>query len=229
MLEADRLVDLTQPLGPQTLLWPDSTPFVAVVGGTHERDCAYWRSLSLPEHAGTHLDAPAHFAPGGLTADRLPLESLVRPAVVLDVADACGGDPDYALAAGAVARLVARDGIVPRGSAVLVRTGWDALLDDPERYAGPPGALAFPGLAVDAAALLVSRGAVGIGIDTLGVDPGSSTDFAVHRLTQSAGLWHLEGLVDLGRLPRRGAWLVVGLPPVVGGSGAPVRAFAILP
>ena len=46
---------------------------------------------------------------------------------------------------------------------------------------------------------------MGIGIDTAGIDPGHAADAPVHHITLPAGLWHLEGLVNLGELPARGA------------------------
>ena len=109
---------------------------------------------------------------------------------------------------------------------MLVCTGWSAFLADAPRYIGD---LRFPGISVAAARLLVERGVAGIGIDTLGVDAGSATDFAVHHVTLPAGLWHLEGLVNLELLPARGALLAVGAPLLVGGSGVPARPLALLP
>lgn len=223
-----RVVDLTQPLGPATVLWPGSTPFVAVVDGEHGREGSYYRTLTLSEHSGTHLDAPSHFAAGGRTTDELAADDLVCPAVVLDVRDRCAGDPAYALSRTEVEVAEDRDGGIPAGSAVLVYTGWDAYVGDPERYAGDGATPAFPGITVAAADLFVERGVIGIGIDTLGVDPGHAVDFPVHRITQAAGIWHLEGAVNLHRVPARGAWLVVGALPVVEGSGCPVRAFALV-
>jgi kynurenine formamidase len=219
-LASERLVDLTAPLGPDTVLWPGSTPFEATVVADHDTHGGYARELAVPEHAGTHLDAPAHFARDGSTTEQLPLDVLVRPAVKLDVRHLVDGDPRFTLTAADVQRLEAADGRIPRDSAVLVHTGWRADAADP---------LAFPGLGVDAAELLVARGAAGVGIDTIGVDPGHVTDFAAHRVTLPAGLWHLEGLVGLERVPARGAWIVAAVIPVVAGSGSPARVFAILP
>ena len=146
----------------------------------------------------------------------------------IDVRGLVGDDPSFELTAAQIEEIESRDGEIPPGSAVLVHTGWDRYLDDPERYGG--GARTeFPGLAVDAAQLLVTRGVAGIGIDTLGVDPGESELFAAHRITLPAGLWHAEGLVGLERVPLRGAWLVVGALPIVAGSGSPARIFAIVP
>jgi kynurenine formamidase len=227
MPESGRLVDLTQPLGPETVLWPGSRPFAAVAEADYDSDGAYSRYLSLPEHTGTHLDAPAHFARDGATVDALPLDLLVRPLVRLDVRALVGDDPSFTLSARDVVEIESTEGGIPSGCAVVVWTGWSRLLGLP-RYAGD-GVLAFPGVGPDAARLLVERRVAGIGIDTLGIDPGHAADAPAHRVTMPAGLWHLEGLVGLERVPARGAWLVAAALPVVAGSGAPARAFAILP
>ena len=68
----------------------------------------------------------------------------------------------------------------------------------------------------------------GIGIDTLGVDPGASVDSPVHTIALGGGLWHLEGLVGLDTVPATGATLFVGAVKLVGGSGAPARVLALL-
>jgi kynurenine formamidase len=61
------------------------------------------------------------------------------------------------------------------------------------------------------------------------VDPGGASEYPVHHLTPPAGLWHLECLVNLAELPPRGALLVAGVLPLVDGSGAPARVFALVP
>ncbi len=188
-------------------------------------DGLYNRALSTPEHAGTHLDAPAHFAPNGARVEAIPAERLIVPCAVVDVSAACAADPDHEVSADELRADEAKHGALPPGGAVLVRTGWDRYVEDHERYVD---ALAFPGLDASAAALVVERGCVGLGIDTLGVDPGSSTRFPVHHTTLPAGLWHLEGLVNLHALPARGALLFVGALRLVDGSGTPARVIALV-
>jgi len=228
LLAGARLVDLTQPLGPGTSLWPGSRPFAATTVSDYDTHGSYSRELEVPEHAGTHFDAPAHFARDGDRVDAIPLAALVRPAVKLDVRPWVNGDAAASVGAAAILELEQRDGTIEPGSAVLVHTGWDAYWEDPARYLGDPGP-AFPGLAADAAELLVERGIAGLGIDTLSVDPGHSADLPVHHLTLPAGIWQLEGLVGLERVPARGAWLVAAPLRLVEGSGAPARVFAIVP
>jgi kynurenine formamidase len=225
---AGRLIDLTQPLGAATVLWPGSAPFTAVPEADFDRDGMYDRTLSLPEHAGTHLDAPVHFARGGATVDALSLEALVRPAVRLDVRTLVGDDPAFTLSAEQIEAIERDEGTIPAGSAVLVCTGWSRFVGEPARYAGG-ATLAFPGISPDAARLLVERGVVGVGIDTLGIDPGHAEAAPAHGVTMPAGLWHLEGLVRVDLVPARGAWLIAAVLPIVGGSGAPARVLAVVP
>jgi kynurenine formamidase len=85
----------------------------------------------------------------------------------------------------------------------------------------------FPGFSAEAAKLLISRKVSGIGCDTMSVDYGASEDFAVHHLALGAGLYHLENLSDLSGVPEAGAFLVVATIKLEGGSGGPVRVFAI--
>jgi kynurenine formamidase len=135
----------------------------------------------------------------------------------------CDRDPDFAIERQHVEAAERDDGPIERGSAVLALTGWERYAGDAERYVNG----AFPGFGVSAAEFLIERGVVGLGIDTLGVDPGAATGFPVHHMTLPAGLWHLEGLVNLAAVPARGALLVVGALKLVDGSGTPARVFAL--
>lgn len=221
-----RVVDLTQPLGPGTPVWPGEEPLAATVRWTVAADGAYGRRIDLPEHLGTHFDAPAHFAADGATVEAIAADRLVVPVRVVDIAERCQDDPDALVTAADLDAHEAAHGALPAGSALLARTGWDRHLGDPARYVGD---LRFPGFGADAAARAVARGLVGLGIDTLSVDRGADAAYPVHLTTLPAGLWHLEGLVGLDALPPSGATLVVGVPPVADASGFPARVLALLP
>ena len=75
-------------------------------------------------------------APSGSTTDRIPAERLVVEGALLDVADRCAENPDFVLEAADLEELERRDGEIAEGSAVLLRTGWEAHLADPGRYLG---------------------------------------------------------------------------------------------
>jgi kynurenine formamidase len=229
-IAAARVVDLTQPLSPTMARWPETDPIGLTVLAQVESDGYYERLIELPEHVGTHVDAPSHFVADGRGVDSLPPDRLVGAGRMLDASEACGEDRDFALDAETLVRLESEQGVALEGDVVaLIRFGWDRHLDDAGRYLGSPASPPhFPGLAPGAAELLVARGVHGIGVDTMGVEPGIATDYPVHRITLGAGLFHIEGMVNLGLLPPRGFTLVVAPMPLVGGSGAPARVFALI-
>jgi kynurenine formamidase len=230
MLEHVRVVDLTQPLHPGIVMWPGAPAPTADTILTVAHDGFYNRKVSFMEHSGTHFDAPCHMVDGQATLDQIPADRLVRPLAVIDASAAMAGNPDATLGLDEVRAFEAANGRIPDASAVFLRTGWEAFNTDPARFANVPGPLRFPGFGPDAARFLVEeRAAAGLGIDTLGIDPGVATDFPVHRqISHPRGVWHVEGLMNLAGLPALGAWVVVGVLNLVDGSGSPARVLALV-
>ncbi len=227
-----RVLDLSYAINDKLVPWPGDTRwFEAQVKATVEKNGYFTRSFWMLEHYGTHMDAPIHFPPGTTPVDKIPIKQLFGPAVVLDVRADGEKDPDYRLPASRVQAWEKRHGPVPVGAIVLLRTGWASRWPDGKRYRNQDEQrrMHFPGISVEAAKLLIERKVSGLGCDTMSVDYGVSQDFAVHRLALGAGLYHLENLADLGALPESGAFLIVAPIKLEGGSGGPVRVFAILP
>jgi kynurenine formamidase len=226
------VVDLTQPLGPATVVWPGSPAPVFEVADSYERDGSFSRVVTFSEHSGTHLDAPAHFAAGTETIDQIPAERLVCQLAVIDIRDRTAENSDYRLCVADIESDERRQGPIAPGAAVAILTGWGERSSDRRTYLGhdDDGAMHFPGVGRDAAEWLTTqRRIVGIGIDTAGIDAGVDTAFEVHsEVTLPRGVWHLEGLVNLERLPARGATVFVGAIPFIGGSGAPARVIAVV-
>jgi kynurenine formamidase len=183
------------------------------------------------EHFGTHLDAPAHFPPGSTTVDAIPPGQLIGPAVLIDIRRSAAANPDYELTASDIRTWEDDHGRVPTGAIVLACTGWSARWPDEKRYRNQDsdGVMHFPGSSLAAVQVLIERGVGGLGIDTFSVDYGPSKDFEVHRRSHGAGLFHLENLADMSAVPKSGATLVVAPIKLEGGSGGPVRVFAIIP
>jgi kynurenine formamidase len=238
-LRAVRVVDLTHPFDDRTLYWPTSPSAFELTtladgvtpGGFYYSSYA----LCTPEHGGTHLDAPVHFATAGRTAGDLPLEQLLGPAVVIDVTRQAEADAAYRVTRADVEAFEARHGRIAPGTIVLVRTGWSRRWPDRKRYLGDdtPGdasKLRFPGYGAEAARLLVEQRRVALlGIDTASIDHGPSTDFMAHRIGAAAGVANLENLNGLDQLPPTGA-TVIALPmKIAKGSGGPVRVIALVP
>jgi kynurenine formamidase len=227
-----RVVDLTYSINDKLVPWPgDEKWFEAKTNSTVEKNGYFTRSFWMLEHYGTHLDAPVHFPPGKATVDQIPAQKLFGPAVILDVRPEAAKDADYRLPSRRVEDWEREHGRIPRGAIVLLRTGWASRWPDSKRYRNQDqqGKMHFPGFSLEAAKMLIEREVSGLGCDTLSVDYGASDDFAVHHAALGAGLYHLENLADLSEVPVAGAFLVVAPIKLEGGSGGPVRVFAILP
>lgn len=227
-----RVVDLSYAISGKLPTWPgDEHAFEAKVVATPEKDGYFARSFWMLEHFGTHMDAPAHFPPGKLTLDQIPVTHFFGPAVVIDVRDEAAKDADYRLTSARVEKWEAAHGRIPLGAIVLLRTGWSSRWPDQTRYRNSDanGVMHFPGYSVEAVKLLVARGAVGLGIDTLSVDYGPSKEFEVHHVDLPAGLFNLENVANEDQLPESGAFVIAAPIKLEGGSGGAVRIFAVLP
>lgn len=234
-----RVIDLSHPYDEETIYWPTSPSAFQLNTLAHgETPGGYFysaNSFCTPEHGGTHMDAPIHFAAGRHTIDEIPVQRLVAPAVVIDVSAMAAKDADYLLSLDDVRRWEDRHGEIPAQAIVVMRTGWEQRWGDRKAYLGDdtPGDasnLHFPSFGAEAAEFLVKeRAIVGIGVDTASIDNGASKDFRVHRITAEANVYGLENLMNLDQLPARGATLVALPMKIAGGSGAPVRVIALLP
>jgi kynurenine formamidase len=236
---AFRLVDLSYAYDDRTIYWPTSPTKFELQQLAYGPTPGGWfyaaNAFCTPEHGGTHLDAPIHFAQGKRTADAIPLEQLIAQAVVIDVSAKAAADRVYRLTVSDVLEFEKRYGHIAAGAIVLLRTGWSRYWPDTKAYMGDdtPGdasRLRFPAYGADAARLLVEeRNVAALGVDSASVDYGPSKDFAVHRIAAARNVIGLENLTNLDQLPPTGA-VVVALPmKIAGGSGGPVRVIALLP
>lgn len=226
------VVDLTHPINAQTPTFDASAKpqFTAKTIATLEKDKYFARSISLPEHFGTHIDAPAHFARGLWTVDDIPNERLIAPLVVLDIRDHVKNNSDYLISVEDIAAWEHVHGQIPPDAVVIARTGWGDRWDSAKdfRNADRKGTMHFPGYSVDAAKFLVeARSIFGLGTDTLSIDTGSSSDFPVHQYVLAHSVYQLECVANLDRAPATGGILVVAPMKLEGGSGSPVRLLAL--
>jgi kynurenine formamidase len=233
-----RLIDLTHSFDETTLYWPTSPSGFVLKSLFHGRTPGGFfyaaNELAAPEHGGTHLDSPIHFAEGRSTTEKVGLDRLVAPAVVLDIQAAAAKSPDALLEPRDLEAFEAAHGRIEPGTIVLVRTGWAARWPDRKRYLGDdtPGdasRLHFPGISRAAAELLVARRVAAVGIDTASIDHGPSTDFIAHQVLMGADIPAFENVASLEGIPARGA-VVIALPMKIrGGSGGPLRIVAWVP
>ncbi|MHA7128345.1 cyclase family protein [Algoriphagus namhaensis] len=238
-LEQMEWIDLTHAFDSSTLYWPNNpTEFEHEVDAYGITDQGYFYSsysLSTPEHGGTHLDAPIHFSEGKLTSDKIPLSSLIGKAIVIDVAEKALQDRDYLISSQDILDWEQANGELEEGTIILFKTGFGQFYPDREKYFGTPKKgdaaipqLHFPGIAPEAAELLVERKAKAVGLDTPSLDFGQSKDFKTHQILMGANIPGFENVANLDLLPNEGFYIVALPMKIKGGSGGPLRIVAAI-
>ena len=241
-----RVVDLTQPLGPDTPVigLPEifgQSPGLSLEVISRYDDAGpawYWNTLTLGEHTGTHFDAPVHWVTGkdlpNNTTETIPAHRYVGPACVLDCSADTAAYPDFLLTPAWIERWESEHGRIPADSWLLMRTDWseregaEAFLNVDEN--GPHS----PGFRADACELLANdRAVLGVGVETIGTDAGQAGGFEPpfpnHTTMHGAGRFGLASLCNLDQLPPTGAVVIAAPLKIVGGSGSPLRVLALTP
>ena len=236
---AGEVVDLSHAYDANAIFWPTADPFrlEKVADGVTSGGYYYAaNNFFTSEHGGTHIDAPLHFAQGHQAVDEIPVDRLLGEAVVVDVTNAADTNADYQVSVADLQRAEQR-GPIPTDAIVLIRTGFSKRWPDAARYLGTSARgedavaqLHFPGLHPDAAKWLVAEAPDQSHRDR----HGQHRLRAVDRLRITPGALrtrHSRVREPHGARPAagRGA-VVVALPMKIrGGSGAPLRAIAIIP
>lgn len=198
---------------------------------TVEANGFYIQRWNFTEHAGTHVDIPAHFIADGETVDNYPAELLVSPAVVIDISAKAAEVDDATLDVTDIEAWESANGEIPAGSVVFLYSGWESRWNDPEafRNADTDGVQHYPGFSPEAATFLVEQRDIrGVGVDTLSLDVGASSTFDVHYIILGAGKYGIEGLANLAAIKDHKATVFVGVPRWEKGSGGPARVLAVI-
>jgi len=222
-----RVVDLTHTFTAGFPVYTGDEPVRRTLKN-YDPDGFYSQEWTFGEHSGTHMDAPGHFVKGGRLTPQLKPSELVLPIVVIDISSRAARDPDAEVTPDDLRRFERRHGKIPRGALVAMNSGWARKLGTPA-FTGrdASGVYHFPGFGEDAIDMLIAgRRAAAIGVDTLSLDNGPSTSFAVHNKWLAADNYGLEGLANLHKLPPTGATATVGVIPWEAGSGGPARVLA---
>ena len=241
-----KVVDLTQPLGPETPVIGLPPQFGASPGVTmqvisrfDEKGPAwYWNTISMGEHTGTHFDAPVHWITGkdlpDNCCDTIPARRFVGPACVIDVTSEVAKNEDFLLTPEHVEAWERAHGRIPAGAWVLLRSGWSKRADPKHflnvREDGPHS----PGFHQSTSQLLAKeRDVLGVGVETVGTDAGQAgtfdPPFPNHATMHGAGKFGLASLRNLDQLPATGAVVIAAPLSIVNGSGSPLRVLAITP
>ena len=229
LISYSRVIHLTHTIDTDIPQWEGDPPVEFETVANLSEHGYYLRRFSMGEHSATHINAPNSFHSDGVGIDKYPAESLVLPAVVIDIREQALANSDYTLTLEEIFAWEAKHGEIPSESLVLLNTAWadkwracNAFLPQDSE-----GNLHFPGFGIDAVHfLLEERLIAGVGIDTHGVDPGQDTTFAVNRLILEKPRIVLENLTNLDQLPPTGTTVAIGVLPLRSGSGSPVGVLA---
>jgi kynurenine formamidase len=240
------IVDLTQPLGPETPVIGLPEMFASSPGVTIDvisrydakGPAWYWNTVRFGEHTGTHFDAPIHWITGkdlpANACDTIPARRFVGPACVIDVTADVARDPDFLLIPSRVEMWEREHGRIPAGAWVLLRTDWSRR-KDPAAFlnVGADGPHS-PGFDAKTSQMLAhERDILGVGVETVGTDAGQAgrfdPPFPNHTIMHGAGKFGLASLCNLDQLPPTGAVVIAAPLKIVAGSGSPVRVLAIVP
>ena len=204
-----KIYDISVPVEPQMHIYPgDPGMSIERVVEVGEESTFALSRLVLGTHTGTHVDPPSHFYPDGISADSIPLETLVGPVRVIDVGEARAVMPEDV------------DRLPERTERVLFKSRNGAIWEKPKFQRR------FTYIDPEAARLLASRRMKLVGIDYLSAEQYGAREPLTHWALLGAGTIILEGL-DLREVPE-GEYLLVCLPlKIVGADGAPARAVLI--
>ena len=205
-------------------------PFKSIPIATIDKLGVAANRWEIHEHIGTQIDAPSHFFAGGLNLDQLPLETLVAPLAVIDISERAGRNADTSVSIDDVKAWEKKHGRLPENAAVFMRSGWDAKVKTPSAFLNldASNTLHFPGFSPECAAFLAKeRRVVGIGVDTLSLDPGVDKQFKTHKVWLAENKWGVECVANLGQVPPVGATVFVGAAKVAKATGGLVRLIAM--
>ena len=208
-----KMYDVTRTISNQVAVWPgDPQVFLERIHKIEEGSNSNVSRLELSVHTGTHVDAPRHFIQGAKTVETLPLDILVGPAQVVQLADSI----DLI-----TADVVAKAGIQPGVQRLIFKTRNTSFWTD----GNPPFHTDFVAVNEDAAEVLVAMGIRLVGIDYLSIAPFKKSR-PTHEVLLKAEMVIVEGL-DL-REVQPGMYTLICLPAKLGGSdGALARVVLV--
>jgi len=239
-LKKAKYVDLTHAFKPLQPVWPgfgNATFGPAVAGQSFEGYCKKGDPFDYDKHGfvasayvlltdqyGTQLDPPAHFYKFGATISDLPATYSVRPLVVINISSKVKTDPGYHATLEDIKAWEEKNGKIPEGAVVAIRSDWHKKWDEVERFAQKP----FPGTKLDALKFLhLERKILFHGHEPLDTDTTPNLEGETWLLKNN--FCQAEGMMNLDKVPESGALILIGFAKPLGGTGGYARYVAICP
>lgn len=212
-----KIIDLTRTISNTIPVYPGTEGPDLSISNTYEKDGFKETLLKMFSHTGTHMDAPHHIFPKGISLDKKDASGFVGKGCVIDATDVPeGGTIDISY----IERNKER---VERAEFILFQTGW-------EKYWGQDAYFgAYPVISQEVARYLVEHNKKGIGLDNIGLDPISDTALTLHHIIlEKETMIIIENLCNLDLIGQDDFFLVALPLKFENSDGAPVRAVAIL-
>ncbi len=210
-----KIYDISLTIKNGMVVWPgDPRVKLERISKIEDGEHANVSRLEMSVHTGTHLDAPRHFIQGAKTIETLPLDILIGPVQVVQLADSVNLITALEVEQAGIAPGIIRVLFKTRNSAIWLRK--EAKFDT-----------GFVAVSADGAEALVRKGIRLVGIDYLSIAPFNAS-VPTHKILLGSEMIVLEGL-DLNGVPA-GNYTLFCLPPKLEGSdGAPARTILIEP
>ena len=232
-LKHAKYVDLTHTINPSIPVWHGFGPskFMPTVDPATNRPYTYEKDGFEATHydlstdqLGTQLDPPAHWNPYFPAIDELPATYTIRPLVVIPIQDKVARNPGYQMNVDDVRAWEKRNGKIPQGSVVFIRSDWSKEWPKPELATRKE----FPGVTLEALKFLhLERKILFHGHEALDTDTTPTLEGEAWLLRN--GYTQAEGVANLDQVPEKGALVAIGFPKLQGGTGGYARFIAICP
>ena len=232
-------VDLTHPLTNDSPYWagiPEGSVELCKTVFDYDEEMLSCRihTYKFPGQFGTHIDFPLHFTPNAAAAEEFDVRNMAYPFVVIDITPQVAADCEYAVTVADIEAWEARNGRVPAGAFVALRTDWSKRWPDNDALNNfdDEGGEHCPGWSMETLRFLYEeRGIAANGHETLDTDAShlaaAAGDLACERYVLDGGHLQVEMMANLDQVPEAGAIVFVAWPNIVGASGLPVRMWAV--
>jgi kynurenine formamidase len=224
-----KIVDLSREIYHRSPTYPGQPPVIHGMWKNHEdafRDSGNLHGnavmfFSMPDHGGTHIDAPRHFGAKATPINEYPLEKCIVPGICIDLRHKA---PRAEITPADLEEAVKKCGHpIPKGGTVLLCTGHHVRTYPTKAYGTDN-----PGVNVPATEWLAKQGIVHFGIDSMRPGPEGDVNTMVHKACLELDITHMESLCNLEALLGKGPFQFIGLPlKFREGTGSPIRAVAV--
>ncbi len=222
-------VELSHDVSPDTPHW-SGFPAMSMETLFDYPDGFYVNKFNIVSQYGTHIDAPCHFCEGHPGLDSFTGRDMIFPLCVVDLSEKAAANSDYEFSVDDIKEWETKNGRIPEGSFVAVRTDWYKRGTDLDNC-DAAGQKHYPGWNVDTIRFLVEeRNIAAIGHEQSDTDPavlGPENGYAGETYILSTDRYQIELLRNLDKLPAVGAAILVCFPKITNGAGFTARCIGI--